>query len=225
LRCEARRRTFGKLAGMAVEYYEPKVESAFVEWVSRVVADGRRRAARTPEGRPRLVYVGLQCGAIDAADDLSPSLRDSELLEAKPLVSSAEEADIDTYLAGYMAGHLMTTLFHDRSLRGLTLGGDVAVAIGRACAVYGAALATPRQQARLALGGVDDALAVHDYAARIVCKREAPLSEVLENAMLGWLMERQGFPESEFGSKAARYRQMRVGRSALAEGPAPPDAA
>jgi hypothetical protein len=206
---------------MAVEYYEPKVEAAFAEWVLRVVADARRRAERTAEGRPQLVYVGLQCGAIDAAGDLSPSLRDTELVEAKPLVSAAEEADTNSYLAGYLAGHLLTTLFYDRALRGLTLGGDLAVAIGRACAVYGAALATPRQQARLALGAVDEALAVHDYAARIVCKREAPLSEVLEDAMLGWLMERQGFPESEFGSKAVHYRKLRVGRSALAEGPSP----
>jgi len=206
---------------MSVEYYEPKVEAAFVEWVSRVVADARRRAERTADGRPRLIYVGLQCGAIDAADYLSPSLCHSELLEGKPEVSSTEEADINSYLAGYLAGHLMTTLFHDRSLRGLSLEGDLAVGIGRACAVYGAALATPRQQARLALGGVDEALAVHDYAARIVAKRESPISDVLESAMLGWLMERQGFPESEFGSKAVHYRQLRVGRTALAEGPAP----
>jgi hypothetical protein len=106
-------------------------------------------------------------------------------------------------------------------MRGLSLEGDVAVGIGRACAVYGAALATPRQQARLALGGVDEVLAVHDYAARLVGKRETPLSEPLESAMLAWLMERQGYPESEFGSKAVHYRQLRVGRSALAEGPAP----
>jgi hypothetical protein len=221
LRREVRRRTFGTLAGMVVEYYEPKVEAAFVEWVWRVVDDARRRSQRTPEGRPRLIYVGLQCGAIDAADSLSPSLRDSELLALKPPVSGPEENDIDSYLAGYLAGHLMTTLFHDRSIRGLTLEGDLAVAIGRACAVYGAALATPRQQARLALGGVDETLAVHEYAARIVCKREAPLSEVLESAMLGWLMDRQGYPESEFGPKAVQYRQLGAGRTAIAEGPAP----
>jgi hypothetical protein len=185
-------------------------DTRHARWTGDMIVGARKRAKRATTASSRMVFVGRQQGVIDAADFLSPRLKRTRLYQPQPDVSPSSQQEVHSYLAGYLAGHLMTRVFHARAQAGRSVEGPGATGVGRICSVYAAALAAPKVQERLALGAGDAVLAAHDQAMIAVAERRMAVEEGLELAMLGWLMARSNAVFNDaYRTTALRLRKAR----------------